>query len=110
MTYRWHDDNFSSSREFAFDVAAAWEAVTFRDPAAEALRRCHLADALLTRAAAHLRAGAYADARGDVRRAASLGPTSPRRARALGLLARVPLAARPVLAVADRTRRRPWRS
>lgn len=110
MTYRWHDDNFSSTRGFAHDVAAAWDALSFSDPEAESLRRTHLADSLLTRAAAYLRAGDPRAAAEDVRRAATLGPTSPRRATVLGLLARAPFAARPVLALADRASWRPWQS
>lgn len=91
MAYRVHAGQLSSNRKFRDDRVRAWELFAFDDPRCEELRRRHLADALVSRAAVQLRLGRAGPGRDDLERAAELHPASiGARARVLRQLARHP--------------------
>jgi glycosyltransferase involved in cell wall biosynthesis len=105
MAYRRHPGQLSAELAFRDDVVAAWEQFTFADASCERRRLRRLAAALTSRAGSRLREGRYAEARGDIERAAAVGP-GPRRARerVIGVLSRHPGLAPAVLRAVDRGR------
>jgi glycosyltransferase involved in cell wall biosynthesis len=80
---------------FRSDIVEAWNLFEFGDRECELLRRRHLADALVNRAAEHLRAGRSLEARADTTRASTLVSEARSRHRALATLARAPVLVRP---------------
>jgi glycosyltransferase involved in cell wall biosynthesis len=95
MTYRVHAQQMSAAHDLMREPGVATlEAFTFDDPEEESLRRAHLADALLARAAHDLSRGRYERARADLAQARSAAPRRGRlRAAALRALASRPGAA-----------------
>jgi hypothetical protein len=82
MTYRVHQHQMSSAYDLMREPGVATlDAFSFADPDDDALRREHLADALLARAANDLSAGRFERAREDIRRARTAAP-GRRRSRA----------------------------
>lgn len=96
MAYRVHPDQMSSGPEFRDDGVVAWRALAFRDAEAERLRLGLLREALVSRAAGHVRSGRYDAALADLKAAEPLS----RKGLLLRWLARHPAAA----AIARRVR------
>lgn len=108
MTYGEHADNISAELGHRKDVVVAWDAFTFSDPRAEALRQRRLADALVGRASVHLRELETDAATADLRRAAGIGSSSRARAALLRSLARHQTLARVAFALGTKLHWRPW--
>lgn len=89
MAYRVHPDQMSSGPGFRDDGVIAWRSLAFSDPEAERLRQGLLREALVSRAAGHVRYGRYAAALADLDEAEPLS----RKGSLLRWLARHPRAA-----------------
>jgi glycosyltransferase involved in cell wall biosynthesis len=72
MTYRAHDDMFSSTPAFRDNAVRAWEALDMRDPSARVVRDQLLARGLTSRAAWAIQESRLHDARRDLKRAREL--------------------------------------
>ena len=72
MTYRAHDDMFSSTPAFRDNAVRAWEALNMSDPAARLVRDQLLARGLTSRAAWAIQECRLHDARRDLKRARGL--------------------------------------
>ena len=103
MVYRVHPDQLSNrSVRLRRDLVTLWEQLEFRDPACEQLRRRHLANALVGRAGAAIRAGRASEAAADIDRAVELdSAVRTARVRLIRGLAAAPSMAALVVAAAD---------
>jgi GT2 family glycosyltransferase len=113
MAYRVHAGQLTGREaRFRGDLVQTWDLFEFDDPDCEALRRRFLADALIGRAATHLKAREADAARAAVRRARTLARHLGPRAALVAALANRPALA-PVAAWGWRgvrhLRRNPWR-
>jgi glycosyltransferase involved in cell wall biosynthesis len=105
MAYRMsHPNQLSQQAAFRHDTVEVWELFEFADPAAEKLRRGHLARELVSRAALNLKEGKHDEALADLERADDLAPGSlGTRGRLVRSLARHPTLAPPALGLLRKT-------
>jgi glycosyltransferase involved in cell wall biosynthesis len=102
LVWNLHEGTVSSSLAVRELMVGLWSSFELTDPEAEQLRLDHLARALVSRAAARLRTGDYADARADLAAARALG----QRARIHWVFAYLRLPMRPALVLKRRLERR----
>lgn len=97
MAYRVHAGQLTGNESrFRGDLVSAWDLFAFADPECEALRRRYLADALIARAATHLKEGEPEQAAAAAARARALVDRLDRRGAVVAALARKPRLSPPV--------------